>query len=127
VQLAAPLAAYLLAWPLLVASLAAAATGLGADRRPWALVLLALLAGAGLGWVAVYFHMIALALDLPAALAVFAWLAAMPLWPLLRPLPSRAWLAVLLAAAALVGALRFTDPWSPRHPDWARPVAATSE
>ena len=119
-QLAAPLTAYLIAWPVLAASVAAAATGLGRHGR----LLLAVLGGAALGWIAVYFHFIALALDLPPALAVFAWLAALAVWPLLRPVPPKTWLLALLVMAALVGFLRFTDPWSPRHPRWTTPAAS---
>ena len=123
-QLKAPLTAYLVAWPVLAGAVMAAVSGLGGDRRPAILALLAGLAGAAVGWIAVYFHMIALALDLPPALAVFAWLAALVLWPLLRPLPGRTWLAALLVMAALVGVPRFTDPWSERHPNWGRPSAS---
>jgi hypothetical protein len=118
-QFAAPLAAYLIAWPLLAACAMAAATRLGGDRRPWALGLLAGLGGAALAWLAVYFHLIALALDMPPALALFAWLAALVVQPLLRPLPAWSWLVALLLMAALVAGLRFGDPWSTRHPRWA--------
>jgi hypothetical protein len=119
-QIAAPLAAYLLAWPLVIAAALALATRLGEDHRLPALGLLAAGAGAVTAWLVAYFHFAAQALDLAPALAVFTLLAAPALWPLLGALERRTGavlaLALLVGAVAVVGWLRFAPAWSERHP-----------
>jgi hypothetical protein len=121
VQVLLPLGAHILAWPLALAATAAAVSRLATGRGWPAGVALVAAAAIGLAWIGGLFHLIALGLDLPPALAVFVWLAGFALWPLVQPLArGRAgwvWVAVLLSiAAALVGAIRFASPWSPRHP-----------
>lgn len=118
-QVLAPTVALIVAWPLAMAALAALATdfGLRTDlKRLSALAVIAALTG---GWLAVYFHGVAQGLDLPAALGLLVFLAALPFWPLAARdgrgalLPA---LAVLALGAAMVGLVRFGEPWSPRHP-----------
>lgn len=119
-QAAQPLVAYAVAWPLLVAALAAALTALGDDRGPATRLSPVVVAALSLGWIGGLAHFTALGLDAPWVLAAFAWLAGLSLWPLLEPLRGRAGAivatALLVAAAALIGAIRFTSPWSPRFP-----------
>ena len=66
-------------------------------------------------------HFVAIGLDAPWVLSVFAWLAGLSLWPLLHRVPGRAgWTgaaALLLASMAIVGVLHFTDSASARHPE----------
>ncbi len=118
-QIAQPTVAVIVAWPLALAALAALATDFGTrlDRlRLAALALLAILAG---GWLAVYFHGVAQGLDLPAILGLLVFLASIAAWPLAARdgrgalVPA---LVVLAIGAALVGAVRFRDPWTERHP-----------
>ena len=124
-QALAPLTAYELAWPLALGALAAAATGLDADRRPWARPALLLLAAAGLGWTGVMVHLIVVVVGAPELLALPLLTAAMVAWPLVQPdpeapaaaLPGR---ALLAAGAALTAVVALASPWSARHP---RPAA----
>ncbi|WP_091741638.1 M20/M25/M40 family metallo-hydrolase [Phenylobacterium immobile] len=121
VQGAAPAVAPVLAWPLLLACAAAAATALSArERRPYLLVL-GLAAGLGLGWIAGTAHLIHLALDAPELLAMSVWMSAALIWPLAQPVegapPARLVGPLLLAAGlAVLFAVRFDPPWSTRHP-----------
>jgi len=116
-----PSVAHLVVWPLALAALGAALSVLGADHR-WPFRLgLSLLAALSLGWLGGMAHFVAIGLDAPWVLSVFAWLAGVSLWPLLHRLPARVgWTgaaALLLASMAIVGVLRFTDSASPRHPE----------
>jgi hypothetical protein len=126
-QIAAPTAAYLVAWPLLLASAAASATALATAARPWAWILLGVALAAGLGWVGGYFATTVEALGIVEVLAVFPWLAATLAWPLVQPATfRRAHLApgavlVALAAAGVV-AIRMGEPWSERHPRLVEPI-----
>jgi hypothetical protein len=116
-QVWAPLTAYVVAWPLAAMSALAAMTRLGEDERD--LALLSVGTAAVLAWTGVYFHFVAQGLDLAVALCLFAFLWALAAWPLLRPLARLrppAWTLVLAALLATVGFIRFTDPYSPRHP-----------
>lgn len=125
-QVVAPPAAFLVAWPLLAASLLAAVTTLGASPRSWiTLVAGALVATPVTAWILGYGHGVFLGLDLPALLALFTWLAAFCLWPLAHGAPepgrieARAGLVtagVLMAGLGLAIFLRLTSPWSERHP-----------
>ncbi|OIQ67102.1 hypothetical protein GALL_513220 [mine drainage metagenome] len=81
-QALAPTVAFLIAWPLALAVVLAASSGLGASRAPWVTPLLALGAALGVGWVLTYAHVVYLGLDQPEILALFVWLAALTLWPL---------------------------------------------
>jgi hypothetical protein len=121
-QLLMPTAAYLFAWPLLVAALGAAASALGRDARWPLLALLAVLAAAGLGWLGSSAHFAAVGLDAAWLQAIFAALAAILLWPLLTTAtpPGRkaaiAPVALLIAAAGTVGFIRLAPQASERHP-----------
>lgn len=120
-QVAAPTVAFLIAWPLALASLLAVSTGMGASRAPWAAPVLALGGALGAGWVLTYAHVVYLGLDQPEILALFVWLAALTLWPLAQAeggeaRPRTVALILLAAGFALVALVRFDAPWSPRHP-----------
>jgi hypothetical protein len=120
-QVAAPAAAYLLAWPLLLAGLGASATAMAARRGVSAYVLLALLAAVGLGWLAGVTHLLFLGLDIPDLLAAPVLVAALLLWPLSHPeegAPPARLVGPLLIAAGLATliAVRLNTPWSERRP-----------
>ena len=125
-QVAAPAAAFLVAWPLLAACGLAALTTLGAGRREWLLLVAGVLVAAPVtAWLLGYAHGVFLGLDLPALLALFTWLSALCLWPLAHAAQDdpKADLRTTLAAAgaiaaglALSGFLRLTPPWTERHP-----------
>lgn len=120
-QVALPAVAFLVAWPLVLAGLGAAASLMGTRMdlsRTAGLVLLAILGG---GWLAVFFHVVSQGLDMPEILSLFLWLGAFLLWPLAWPGSmarlSLAPAVVLLAlGVVLVGVVRFSDPWSARYP-----------
>ena len=79
-QAAAPLAANLLTWPLLVATAAAMLSRLGQDGRaaPWIVILCAV----SIGWIAPIGHFVLEGFNDERVLAVFVWLCALSLWPL---------------------------------------------
>ena len=121
-QVFAPQVAFLFAWPLTLAALGAAASRWGADERlnP----VLALIAAAVCGWLAVYVHLTAQGLDFPALLGLFSLLAALALWPLAQPKngnapPPLALGVILFALAVAVGlpAVMARMPWSDRYPE----------
>ncbi len=118
-QIAAPTVAVIVAWPLALAAVAALLTRFGQRVDPPRLAGLALFAALTGGWLAVYFHGVAQGLDLPAILGLLVMLAALAAWPLAARdgrgalIPA---LAVLTVGALLVGAVRFRDPWTERHP-----------
>ena len=126
-QFAAPAAAFLVAWPLLAACALAVLTTLGASSRTWLLpVAGALIAAPVTAWLLGYAHGVFLGLDLPALLALFAWLSALCLWPLAHGAETSSYGAprVGLAAAGAIAAglalavfLRVTPAWSERHPE----------
>ncbi len=128
-QILAPLAAFILTWPLLIVG--AIAYGL-ADRwdgerlKASALVFTAALATPAIAQLIYIGHPIALAVgaDLPFVLAAPAMIAALLLFPLLWPArEDRPALAIcafaLLSLVFLDLYLRLFIPWSPRHP---RPI-----
>jgi hypothetical protein len=84
-QVAAPLAAYVLAWPLLVSTLAAAASDLAADRRLERLAPIALVAALTLGWVGVHAHLIMVVTGRPELLVLPLMMSALAVWPLAQP------------------------------------------
>ncbi|MDO8408452.1 MAG: M20/M25/M40 family metallo-hydrolase [Phenylobacterium sp.] len=119
-QVLAPTTAFLVAWPVLLASGGAALSRLG-ERRPLGLrLVLILLCGAGLGWLAGLAHAVFVSLDLVELLALTAWLAAFFLWPFAHPKIGGAGrvtaLLVLGAGLALLGLMRADPPWSERYP-----------
>jgi hypothetical protein len=121
VQAMAPVAAYVVAWPLALASLAAAFSALDARRGVVPLVIVALLAALGLAWVGGLAHMTYLALDLPELLGLPLLLAALVVWPLAQPdegaPPARlVGPALLVAGLAVLIAVRINSPYDARHP-----------
>ena len=133
IQFSAPTAAAAVAWPLLAGALACAVSAAGADRSPAALAATVVIAALTLAWLGGLFHQLLQGLDLPLLAAFPAWLAALVLWPLASPAaPARAplrastplWaaMAVLLIGFGLAAFLRFTNPWTPRHPNAVEPV-----
>jgi hypothetical protein len=121
VQAVAPLAAQVLAWPLLLAAAGAAATAMATrTAKPW-LVLLALLATVGLGWVGGVAHLVYLGLDAPLLLVLPIWMAAPLVWPLAQPEegapPARLLGPVLmLGGLALLALVRLDPPWNANTP-----------
>ena len=128
-QIMAPLAAFVLTWPLLVAG--GLVWGLadrwdGARLRPSATVFAAAVAVPAVAQLIYLSHPIALAIGaaLPEALAAPAMIAAVLLFPLLWPArEDRPALAIcafaLLSLVFLDLYLRLFVPWTPRHP---RPI-----
>ena len=127
VQVFAPGAAPVLAWPLLVtAGAAAGASALDpALARIWSLAIVAAAAACGIGWTLSLAHLAFLAVgpDLPGAMSVFALLVAMMARPLLGGPPR----LLLLAAAAVLGIAGFGlatavrgEPPPPTIPIYAR-------
>ena len=128
-QAAAPLAAFVLTWPLLIVG--AVAWGLaerwdGERLRPTASVFAAALAAPAVAQLIYLSHPIALAVgaQLPFALAGPAMIAGLLLFPLLWPgredRPALAICALALLALVFLDLfLRVFIPWTPRHP---RPI-----
>jgi hypothetical protein len=120
-QAFAPPAAFIVAWPLAVASLAAAATAMGARKDIASLTVLALLSALVLGWIGGFAHALYLSLDLVELLAMPVLLAAFIVWPLAQPEegapPARLVGPMLLAAGvAVLIAVRLVNPYDARHP-----------
>jgi hypothetical protein len=117
-----PAVGFLVAWPLVLASLGAAASLMGTRLDVSRTAALAILAALGGGWLAVFFHGVAQGLDLPAILGLFLWLGGFLVWPLAWPAGRWPRLAVAPAVAflalgfVLLLVVRFSDPWSPRYP-----------
>jgi hypothetical protein len=120
-QIAAPAAGYVLAWPLLVGAIGAAATSLSARRAILPLALLTILATVSLGWQGGLSHFAFEGTDLMPLFGIPMLTAAFVLWPLAQPDPGRSpsrYIGILVLAAGLVLTLivRSADPWTPRHP-----------
>ena len=120
-QLAAPVTAYLLAWPLAAACLAAAASSLSARRDVLALAAMALVGGLGLAWVGGVAHLAFVTLDLPELLGLPLLLSALLIWPLAQPdegAPPARLVGPALLAVGLVVLVRVhnAEPYDARHP-----------
>lgn len=120
-QIALPAVAFLIAWPLVLAGLGAAISGMGAQLDRTRTAGLALLAALGGGWLAVFFHVVSQGLDLPDLLALYLWLGAFLFWPLAWPggkarLALAPAVSLLVLGVVLLGVVRFADSWTPRHP-----------
>lgn len=120
-QVAAPAVAFLVSWPLVLAALGGAASLMGTRLDLSRMAGVALLAALGGGWLAVFFHGVVQGLDLPDLFALFLWLGAFLVWPLAWPgqgprLALAPAVILLALGVVLVGVVRFTDPWSARHP-----------
>ncbi|MBW8813327.1 MAG: M20/M25/M40 family metallo-hydrolase [Caulobacterales bacterium] len=121
-QALAPGAAYVVAWPLLVGTLGAAATALGARRGMIAFSVLMALAAISLGWQGGLSHFAFEALDLVPIFALPMVTAGLVLWPLAQPEPGLTparyvGIGLLVGGLALTLIVRSADPWSPRYPD----------
>ncbi|HEY3696262.1 M20/M25/M40 family metallo-hydrolase [Phenylobacterium sp.] len=120
-QVAAPAAALVAAWPTLLAAALAAVSGLWTARSRLNRIVVLVAAALGLGWLGGLVHGLYLGLDAPELLAIPVWLAAIVVWPLAQPdrdvagTPFVA-VGVLFAGLAVLAAVRVLDPWSPRHP-----------
>lgn len=121
IQLIAPTASPMFAWPLLLAAVAMAwvAAFDPAMRRPSTLAVLALIAAVGGGWCLILAHLnfLALGATLPETMALFVVLMILFTWPMMRGLQAGRTLAIiafaaLLAASMLALWVRF-DPLAP--------------
>ncbi|THD62172.1 M20/M25/M40 family metallo-hydrolase [Phenylobacterium sp.] len=120
-QALAPPAAFVLAWPLTLGALGAAATALAARRGPASLIVLGILGAVGLAFAAGFAHSSYLSLDLPELLALPLLIALPVIWPLAQPdegaPPARLVGPILLVAGlALTAAVRLNHPYDARHP-----------
>jgi hypothetical protein len=120
-QIAAPGAAYVIAWPLLVATIGAAATALSAKRGVLPIALLVILAAAALGWQGGISHFAYEGMDLMPLFSVQMITAGLVLWPLAQPdTGAQKGLVIggvlLGAGLALTLIIRAEDPWTPRYP-----------
>lgn len=121
-QVFAPQIAFLVAWPLTLGAVGAAASRWGENRR-WT-PLLALIAAVACGWLGVYVHLTAQGLDFPALLGLFSLLALLVLWPLAQPddldARAQAWpvaiLILVMIAGGALAAMAVATPWSERYP-----------
>lgn len=121
VQALAPVTAFVFAWPLALASLAAASSALSARKGDASLIAIAVLAAIGVGWVGGLAHSAYLALDLVELLGAPLLLTALLLWPLAQPSegapPARlVGPALLIAGFAVLVAVRLAHPYDARHP-----------
>lgn len=121
-QIFLPAVAFLVVWPLVLASLGAAISLMGARLDAPRIVAVALLAALGGGWLAVFFHVVSQGLDQPMILALLLWLAAFLVWPLAWPgrFPRLALLpavTLLVVGLVLLVVVRISNPWSARHPE----------
>ena len=120
-QVLAPAVAFVVAWPLGLASLAAAATALSTRRDLSALAALTLFAGLGLGWIGGLAHGAFLGFDLVEILGLPILLASFLIWPLAQPEegapPARlVGPVLLLAGLATLLTVRLNHPFDARHP-----------
>jgi hypothetical protein len=120
-QAFAPAAAFIFAWPLVLAGIAGAATAMGARKDIAALAALGVVAALGLGWLGGFAHALYLSLDLVELLGLLVLLAAFLLWPLAQPdegaPPARLVGPLLLGAGvAVLIAVRLANPYDARHP-----------
>lgn len=120
-QIVAPGAAYVIAWPLLVAAIGAAATALSARRGVLPIGLLVVLAAAALGWQGGISHFAYEGMDLMPLFSVQMITAGLVLWPLAQPdTGAQKGLVIggllLASGLALTLIIRAEDPWTPRYP-----------
>ncbi len=128
VQIVAPTAAFLIAWPLIAACACAALTGWGTRRAPITLVPAVGIATLALAWLGGFFHALLQGLDMPAGPAIIVALGAMLLWPLTQPATSESKYGcttslVPLASGLVIAVwLNLTSPWTARRPAAAEPL-----
>ena len=123
-QALAPPAAFVVSWPLALACLGAAGTGLAVHKGPGSLILLAVVAALGATFAASFAHASYLSLDLAELLAMPLLIAVMPLWPLAQtdegaPPARLLGPTLILAGLAVTLAVRFSHPYDARHPQIA--------
>ena len=126
-QIAAPTAAPILAWPLLLASIAMGAFALldRGGKRLAALVPVAFIAALGTGQLLYLGHFTFLGIGAPMAegMAVFVWLMAILAWPLLReaamPRLFAAGAAVLILSATGIALSVRLDPIAQTVPPYS--------
>jgi hypothetical protein len=133
VQAAAPEAAYLLVWPVLLAAGAAAIAALFDPRlaRPAALIAPAVATLIGGAWLISFAHMtfIMVGMDLPVVLAVFGLLVLMLARPLApsgdgaRRVMGVTALGLLVVGAGVAGAARLAEPMGPDLPGYKAGVS----
>jgi hypothetical protein len=129
VQAAAPTAAPLIVWTLLLASIAAAAAAMidPALRRPGALAAVAVPAAVGAGQLLylAHFTFLGVGAPIPEAMAVYALLVALLAWPLLRaasrPRPFAIGAGILVMVAAGLALSVRLDPMAPSIPPYSEP------
>jgi hypothetical protein len=133
IQIAAPTAGAVAAWPLSAAALASALSAAAADRRVLAQLAVMVIAAVTLAWLGTLFHGLLQGLDLALLGILPTWLAALVLWPVAYPVdaegaaPSQAavlWPAgmAILVGVVLAAFIRFHDPWTPRFPKAVEPL-----
>lgn len=127
VQAFAPLAAAIIAWPLLVAAAVAALSDLWTRRTVWTRAITCLGVVLSLAWLGGFAHGIYQGLDRPELLALPLWIAALVVWPLAQPEPKGAGtpfaaVTVLIAGLAVLAWVRLADPWSARRPEASQVV-----
>jgi hypothetical protein len=121
-QALAPPAAFIFAWPVAWAALAAATTAAGAHRGRGALVVLALFAAMGLAFAASFAHASFLSLDLMELQVLPLIIVALSAWPLAQTEEGAPPARLLGPVLVLIGlvitvAVRFNHPYDARHPD----------
>jgi hypothetical protein len=120
-QVLAPVAAFVVAWPLALGAAAAAASSLSARKGPAALGAVSLLAAVAVGWIGGLAHNFYLALDMVELTALPVLLASLVIWPLAQPdegaPPARlVGPILLLAGLAVLVSVRTANPYDARHP-----------
>ena len=128
-QVAAPTAAPLIVWTLLVASVAAAAAAAidPALRRIGSLAAVAVLAAVGGGHLLylAHFTFLGVGAPIPEAMALYSLLAVLLVWPLFRsaarPRPFLIGAGILLIAATAVALSVRLDPMAPTIPPYSEP------
>jgi hypothetical protein len=120
-QAFAPSAAFMIEWPLLLITTGVLiASFAGGLDRPVALLACGIAAVLCLGWALGEIHMLTLGVgaDLPAALGLFFWTAALAIVPLIAVTPRPISLSVFAFTAAIVtlGVIVFDTPPTARYP-----------
>ncbi len=117
----APPAAFVLAWPLGLACLAAALSALAAHRGAISLILLAVVGAIGTAFAGSLAHASFLSLDLPELLGLPILMVVLTAWPLAQteegaPPARLLGPALMIAGLAVMVAVRLNHPYDARHP-----------
>ncbi|MCC7266752.1 MAG: M20/M25/M40 family metallo-hydrolase, partial [Caulobacteraceae bacterium] len=117
-QATAPLAAFVLTWPLLVGAILAFATALGERGGAWRWALTLALTAFAVGWLLQLAHTLLVGMGQAEGPALILWLAAFSLWPLAPQGRAGQALgaAALLVGVAIAVTLRVSEPWTDRYP-----------